>query len=196
VRVRLSAKAASESEALSLIEPVEDEIRSRLGIHAISGSHASLADAVGDLLREMGLKIAVAESLTGGIIGSLLTSAGGSSDFFLGSLVTYATEAKRDVAGVDAAIIAGPGPVSEEAAAALAVGARDKFGADLGISATGVAGPAEQDGKPVGTIFVAAVLHGSPKVREIRGYGDRDHIRSLAATAALDLGRRLLLRST
>jgi nicotinamide-nucleotide amidase len=196
VRVRLSAKAASESEALALIDPVEQEIRDRLGIHAVAGSHASLADAVGDLLRGAGLKIAVAESLTGGLIGSLLTTVGGSSDFFLGSLVTYATESKRDVADVDEAILAGPGPVSEETAAALAVGARDKFGADLGISATGVAGPAEQDGKPVGTIFVGAVLEGSPEVREIRGYGDRDHIRSLAATAALDLGRRLLLRST
>jgi competence/damage-inducible protein CinA-like protein len=195
VRVRLSAKAASESQALALIGPVEDEIRSRLGEDAVPGSHASLADAVGQELRERGLKIAAAESLTGGLIGSLLTQAGGSSDFFLGSLVTYATEAKRDVAGVDEAILAGPGPVSAEAAAALAVGARSKFGADLGVSATGVAGPTEQDGKPVGTVFVGAVLHGEPEVRSVRGYGDRDNIRMLAATAALDLGRRLLLRS-
>jgi nicotinamide-nucleotide amidase len=195
VRVRLSAKAASESEALALIAPVEDEIRSRLGEDAVAGSHASIADAVGQELREHGLKIAAAESLTGGLIGSLLTAAGGSSDFFLGSLVTYATEAKRDVAGVDEAILVGPGPVSAEAAAALAVGARSKFGADLGVSATGVAGPTEQDGKPVGTVFVAAVLHGEPEVRSVRGYGDRDNIRMLAATAALDLGRRLLLRS-
>ena len=194
VRVRLSAKAATEAEALGLIQPVEEEIRSRLGEDAVTGSHPSLADAVGEMLRERGLKIAAAESLTGGLIGSQLTGAGGSSDFFLGSLVTYATEAKRDVAGVDEAILAGPGPVSEEAAAALARGARDKFRADLGISATGVAGPAEQDGKPVGTIFVGAVFDGEPEVRGVRGYGDRDNIRALAATAALDLGRRLLLR--
>jgi nicotinamide-nucleotide amidase len=195
VRVRLSAKAASESAALALIAPVENEIRERLGEDAVAGSHGSLADAVGELLRERGLKIAAAESLTGGMIGSLLTTAGGSSEFFLGSLVTYATEAKRDVAGVDEAILEGHGPVSGETAAALAVAARDKFRADLGISATGVAGPTEQDGKPVGTVFVSAVLFGEPEVRAVRGYGDRDNIRSLAATAALDLGRRLLLRS-
>jgi nicotinamide-nucleotide amidase len=195
VRVRLSAKAASESAALALIRPVEEEIRSRLGADAVAGSHASLADAIGEMLRERGMKIAAAESLTGGLIGSLLTGAGGSSDFFLGSLVCYATEAKRDVAGIDPAILAGPGPVSEEAAAALAQAARSKFGADLGVSATGVAGPAEQDGKPVGTVFVGAVLDGEPEVRAVRGYGDRANIRALAATAALDLGRRLLLHS-
>jgi competence/damage-inducible protein CinA-like protein len=195
VRVRLSAKAASESEALALIRPVEEEIRSRLGTDAVDGSHVSLADALGGMLRSRGLKMAAAESLTGGLIGSLLTGAGGSSDFFLGSLVTYATEAKRDVAGVDEAILAGPGPVSEEAAVALAVAARDKFGADLAVSATGVAGPAEQDGKPVGTVFVGAALAGKTEVRGVRGYGDRENIRALAATAALDLGRRLLLRT-
>jgi competence/damage-inducible protein CinA-like protein len=195
VRVRLSAKAASESEALALIRPVEEEIRGRLGADAVDGSHASLADALGGMLRSRGLKMAAAESLTGGLIGSLLTGAGGSSDFFLGCLVTYATEAKRDVAGVDEAILAGPGPVSEEAAAALAVAARDKFGADLAVSATGVAGPAEQDGKPVGTVFVGAALGNQTEVRGVRGYGDRENIRALAATAALDLGRRLLLRA-
>jgi nicotinamide-nucleotide amidase len=195
VRVRLSAKASNESAALALIGPVEEEIRERLGDDAVAGSHGSLADAVGELLRERGLTIAAAESLTGGMIGSLLTTAGGASEFFLGCLVTYATEAKRDVAGVDEAILEGPGPVSEEAAAALAVAARNKFGADLGISATGVAGPTEQEGKPVGTVFVGAVLRGEPEVRAVRGYGDRDNIRSLAASAALDLGRRLLLRS-
>jgi nicotinamide-nucleotide amidase len=195
VRVRLSAKAASESEALALIGPVEEEIRDRLGIDAVGGAHASLADALGELLREKTLKVAVAESLTGGLIGSQLTGAGGSSDFFLGSLVTYATESKHRVAGVDEAILAGPGPVSQEAALALAVAARDKFDADLGISATGVAGPTEQDGKPVGTVFVGAVLGERREVRGVRGYGDRDNIRGLAATAALDLGRRLVLES-
>jgi competence/damage-inducible protein CinA-like protein len=194
VRVRLSAKAASESQALGLIAPVEDQIRNRLGADAVDGSHPSLADALGEVLREHGLKVGLAESLTGGLIGSQLTRAGGSSDFFLGSLVTYATETKRDVAGVDDAILTGPGPVSEEAAAALAEGARARFGADLGLSATGVAGPGEQDGKPVGTVFVAAAFGGHTEVRRVRGYGDRDNIRMLAATAALDLGRRVVLR--
>ena len=137
--------------------------------------------------------MAVAESLTGGLIGAELSRVKGSTDYFVGSLVCYSTESKRDVAGIDVAILEGPGPVSEEAAGALAVAAAQKFGADLGVSATGVAGPAEQDGQPVGTIYVGATLGGRTEVRKVRGYGDREHVRAIAVTSALDLGRRLLL---
>jgi PncC family amidohydrolase len=144
------------------------------------------------MLRDKGATVAAAESLTGGLIGSELTSAGGASDFFAGSLVCYTSEAKREVAGVPAAILDGPGGVSEEAAAALAEGAAQKLGADLGVSATGVAGPGEQDGKTVGTIYVGATFGGRTEVRHVKGYGDRDNIRRTAVNAALDLGRRLL----
>jgi nicotinamide-nucleotide amidase len=192
VRVRISAKAATESEALRLIAPVEDEIRARLGIDALPGSHASVADALAEMLRARGISIGAAESLTGGSIGAELTAGGGASDFFVGSLVCYTNDTKRDVAGVPAAVLDGPGPVSEAAAAALAEGAAQMLGADLGVSATGVAGPAEQDGQPVGTIFVGATFGGRTEVRRVAGYGDRDNIRRIAVTAALDLGRRLI----
>ena len=195
VRLRLSAKAPSEAAAIALIEAVEEEIRDRLGIDALSGHFSSVAEGLGALLRENDLSVAAAESLTGGLIGTELTRVGGSGDFFKGSLVCYATEAKAEVAGVDPAILAGPGAVSEEAAVALAMGAVDRFRADLGVAATGVAGPSEQEGKPVGTVFVAAHLDGRSEVRSIQGYGDRDNIRHLAANAALDLGRRLVLDS-
>ena len=193
VRVRLTAKASSESEAVALIGPVEDEIRSRLGDDAVAGHPATLGEALGELLLKKDCSVAAAESLTGGLIGSQLTHGPGSSGYFMGSLVTYSTEAKRLVAGLDEAIIDGPGVVSEEAAVALARAASERFGAELGISATGVAGPTEQEGKPVGTIYVAAVLQGRDEVRHVRGYGDRDNVRSIAATAALDLARRMLL---
>lgn len=195
VRLRLSAKASSEAEAIALIAPVEEEIRARLGVDALAGHSSSVADGLGDLLRANDLSVAAAESLTGGLIGTELTRVGGSGDFFKGSLVCYATEAKAEVAGVDPSILEGPGAVSEEAAVALAIGAVDRFRADLGVAATGVAGPTEQEGKPVGTVFVAAHLHGRSEVRFIQGYGDRDNIRHLAANAALDLGRRLVLDS-
>jgi PncC family amidohydrolase len=139
--------------------------------------------------------VAVAESLTGGLIGAELTSTSGAGDFFAGSIVCYTTESKRDVVGVDEAILSGPGAVSEEAAAALARGAARRFNADLGLSATGVAGPSEQEGKPVGTIFVAAALGGRTEVRHVQAYGSRDHIRALAVASVLDLGRRLLQES-
>ena len=195
VRLRLSAKAATESEALALIGPVEDEIRERLGVDALKGHFSSVAEALGELLRDNDLTIAAAESLTGGLIGTELTRVGGSGDFFLGSLVCYATEAKARVAGVPGSILDGPGAVSEEAAVALAQAAVERFDADLGVSATGVAGPTEQEGKPVGTVYVAAHLDGRSEARFIKGYGDRDNIRHLAANAALDLGRRLVLES-
>ncbi len=192
VRVRLSAKAKTESEAITLIKPVEEQIRERLGDTAVPGNHDSIADALGDLLRSKGVMVAATESLTGGMIGSALTDAGGSGDFFKGSLVCYATESKADVAGIDRAILEAHGPVSEEAAAAMAEAAARSFDADLGISATGVAGPAEQDGVPVGTVFVGASFGGRTEVRKVRAYGSRSYIRSLAATAAMDLGRRMV----
>jgi nicotinamide-nucleotide amidase len=94
--------------------------------------------------------------------------------------------------GVPKAVLEGPGAVSREAAAALAEGAAQRLAAELGVSATGVAGPAEEEGKPVGTIFVGATWGGRTEVRAVRGYGDRDNIRRIGMTAALDLGRRLL----
>jgi nicotinamide-nucleotide amidase len=195
VKLRITAKASSENEALGLIRPVEEAIRERLGLDAVPGNPDTLAEALGNLLRERGATIACAESLTGGLIGSALTHAGGSSDFYLGSIVAYATEAKAKLLGIDEAILAGPGPVSDEAASALAEGAVSRFGADLGISATGVAGPAPQDGMPVGTIFVGATFGGATEVRRVKGYGDRENIRAVAASAALDLGRRLVQTS-
>ncbi|HWC13383.1 MAG TPA: competence/damage-inducible protein A [Actinomycetota bacterium] len=192
VRVRISARAGSESEALALIAPIEGEVRARLGLDALPGNHGTVAAALAELLRGRDAKVGAAESLTGGLIGSELTAAGGASEFFSGSLVCYTYDAKRDVAGVPEAILDGPGAVSEEAAVALAEGAALRFGAELGISATGVAGPAEQEGMPVGTIFVGATFGGRTEVKRAQGYGDRENIRRIAATAALDLGRRIV----
>ena len=192
VRVRLTAKAQTEAAALGLIRPLEDEVRSRLGRDAMPADSVSPGDALGRLLRATGATVAVAESLTGGAMAAELTTTSGAGDYFAGSVVAYTNEAKRDVVGVDEAILDGPGAVSEEAAAALAAGAAARFGADLGLGATGVAGPSEQEGKPVGTIFVGAWLSGRVEVRQVTGYGDRDNIRAIAVTAAIDLGRRLL----
>ncbi|MDQ3913713.1 MAG: competence/damage-inducible protein A [Actinomycetota bacterium] len=194
VRVRITAKAATEAEAAALIEPVEESVRARLGVNAVGRGHGSVAAEVGELLRQQGATLAVAESLTGGGIGAEVTRLAGASDFFLGSLVAYSDRAKTAVAGIDPALIEEHGTVSEEVAAALARAAAERFGADLGISATGVAGPGDHEGKPPGTVFVGAWLRGRSEVRKPRAYGDRGHIREIAGTWALDLGRRLLLR--
>ncbi len=194
VRVRLTARAASEAAALALITPVESDIRAKLGDNAVDGHHGSIAQALSDALKKRGLSLGAAESLTGGALGSEMTRTAGASAVFLGSLVCYDTAAKHRVARVPMEILERPGPVSEEAAAALAEGAAQVLAADLGVSTTGVAGPEPHDGEPVGTIFVGAHLNGTTEVRKVRGYGDRDNIRTIAVTAALDLGRRLLSR--
>ena len=193
VRVRLAAKAASENDALALIRPIEQHIRERLGIDAVEGSFPNMALAFGEFLRERGITVAVAESLTGGEMAAALSGCGGSSDFFLGGLVTYATESKRDVAGVDEATLLGPGAVSEESAGQMAEAAASRFKADLGLSATGVAGPSEQEGKPVGLVYLGASFGGRTEVRRIQAYGDRENIRGASVSAAFDLGRRLIL---
>lgn len=192
VRLRLTAKAADEGEGRRLIEPLEREIRDRLGRAAVEGAGSSLAQIVGALLRARGETLAVAESLTGGMMASELTETAGASDFFVGGAVVYTSRAKSEVLGVDETIIAGPGPVSEEAAAALAQGAARLFGADLALGTTGVAGPEAHDGKPPGTVYVAAHYKGRTEVRRPRAYGDRANVRAISVTSALDLGRRLL----
>jgi nicotinamide-nucleotide amidase len=192
VRVRITARAETKQEARSLIEPVETAVRDRLGKHAVPGGHETVSDALSSLLREKGLTVAVAESLTGGLIAGQLTEAEGASDFFVGSAVTYTNDAKQRVTGVDEDILDGPGAVSDESARALAEGAARLFSSDVGLSATGVAGPAGQEGKPAGTIYVGATYKGRTESRHVRGYGDRENVRRLAVTAALDLGRRLI----
>jgi nicotinamide-nucleotide amidase len=193
VRVRVTAKAASTDDALALIAPVEAAIRERLEGSAVEGEGAQLTDIVGELLRLRAATVATAESLTGGLLGAELSRVPGASDYFLGSLVCYSTTAKRDVAGLSEAILNGPGPVSEEAAGGLARAAARIYDADLGLSTTGVAGPSEHDGKPAGTIFVGAAYGARTEVRKVPGYGDRDNVRAIAVTCALDLGRRMLL---
>jgi nicotinamide-nucleotide amidase len=193
VRVRITAKAATEAEAEGLIAPVEQEVRARLGHDAVGAGHGSVAGELGHLLRSRAARVAVAESLTGGLIGAELTRAPGASDFFAGSIVAYSNEAKVRVAGIDATLLEEKGAVSEEVAAALARAASERFGAALGLSATGSAGPGSHDGKPPGTVLVAAHLAGRTEVRRPRAYGDRGNVRAIAATWAVDLGRRLLL---
>ncbi len=192
VRVRVTAKAGSQANAAALIDPVEEAIRARLGPAAVPGDHDSLTTALPAMLLARAATVAAAESLTGGLIGVELTRGPGASEFFRGSLVCYSDEAKRDVAGVPQSVLDRSGAVSEQTAAALAEGAASRLGADLGVAATGVAGPGEQGGQPVGTVFVGACWGGRTVARRAFTYGDRDNIRALAVTAALDLGRRMI----
>lgn len=131
--------------------------------------------------------LATAESLTAGLVAATLGSVPGASDVLLGGMVAYAMRVKIDVLGVDPAVIEAYGAVSGECAAAMARAARSRFGASWAVSTTGVAGPTEQEGKPVGTVFVAVDGPAGVAVTGLRLTGSRDEIRSATVHAALTL---------
>jgi nicotinamide-nucleotide amidase len=131
--------------------------------------------------------LATAESLTGGWVAATIVEIPGVSAVFRGGLVVYATELKHSLAGVPEELLTERGPVDPDVALALAAGARERCGADWGVSTTGVAGPDPQDGKPVGLVYVAVAGPSGSTVRELRLTGSRAEIRSGSVAAVLDL---------
>jgi nicotinamide-nucleotide amidase len=192
VRVRLTAVGGTREEALAEIAPLEAKVREELGEIVYGVDDETLEAAVGRLLGERDRTLATAESLTGGLLGGRVTAVAGASDYYLGGVVAYATEAKAALLGVDRDLLATDGPVSEPAAAAMAQGARRAFGADMGLATTGVAGPTEQDGRPVGTLCLGVADAAGTVTSTLRAPGDRAQVRAWAVTVALDLLRRRL----
>jgi competence/damage-inducible protein CinA-like protein len=188
LKVRITAKAADEDAALALIEAEEAELRALLGELVFGVDDESMEHAVAARLSAAGLSLGLAESLTGGMIAARVTAVPGASAFFRGSIVSYDSDVKFDVLGVPV------GPVvSAAAASAMAVGAARVLGADVGLAVTGVAGPTEQDGQPVGTVFVGLALDSSVESVSLRLPGDRQRVREFSVISALDLLRRRLL---
>ena len=192
VKLRLTAKAASAALADSMIAPLAAEIQTRLGDAVFTVEDESLEEAVGRLLRAAGKSLACAESLTGGAVSARVTSVPGASDYFLGSVVAYTARAKRDILGVSQETLDGPGVVSAECALEMAAGAREVFGADIGLALTGAAGPGAHGGAEPGTVWLAL---DSGELKHSRGYvsaGGRERVRRWAEQGALDLVRRHL----
>ena len=188
IKVRLTAKAPSAAEAAALLAPVEARIRSILGDQVFGVDDDTMESVVLQLLRERGWRLGLAESVTGGLVAGRITNVPGSSEVFVGSVVSYASEVKFEVLGVD------PGPVvNEQAARQMAEGARRVLHTDVAVSLTGVAGPAEQDGMPAGTLCVGLALPDRTITRTLRLPGLRDQMRQMSVITALDLLRRTLL---
>jgi nicotinamide-nucleotide amidase len=146
------------------------------------------AERVLATLRGRGETLAVAESVTGGLLAATIVDVPGASDVFRGGLIVYATDLKAALAGVPPALLAAHGPVHADVAAALAAGARESCLADWALATTGVAGPDPQDGIPVGTVFLGlAGPHGQAEVRALRLAGDRPAVRAATVAAALAL---------
>jgi nicotinamide-nucleotide amidase len=151
-------------------------------------SAGGTAEAVLAALRTRGESLAVAESLTGGLLGATIVDVPGASTVFRGGLIVYATDLKARLAGVPEALLDAHGPVHADVAAALAAGARERCLADWGLATTGVAGPDPQDGVPPGTVYLG--LAGPARVAETRRLdlsGGRAAVRSAAVTQALEL---------
>lgn len=186
VRIRLTCRAVSTEAADKLFQPIEDEIRRRLGDYLHAVGDRPVEQLIGDALTVARGTLATAESCTGGLIGHRITSVRGSSSYFQGSVVAYANSVKTGLLGVPNELLATYGAVSREVAQAMAEGVRTQVGADWGLSITGIAGPTGgSKSKPVGTVYIGcACAHETVVIhRLIRG--SRDVVKRRSTDEAL-----------
>ena len=187
IKVRLTVKAADAVAADGVLDEWESRLRAELGDIVFGTDDDTMESVVLALLGRNGHTLGVAESVTGGLIGGRLTNIAGSSRVFMGGVVSYASDVKFGVLGVDR------GPVvSETAAIQMALGARRVIGSDVALAVTGVAGPDEQDGMPVGTLCIGVVLaDGSTHSTTTTLPGVRDQMRQMSVITALDFLRQI-----
>jgi nicotinamide-nucleotide amidase len=189
IKVRLTAKGADSQQAHAVLDEWQAKVLELVGDVVFGFDTDNMESVVLNLLREQGLTLGLAESVTGGLVSGRLTSIPGASDVLRGSVVSYSSEVKFDLLDVPR------GPVvSEDAAVAMAEGARRVLGSDVALSLTGVAGPAEQDGQPVGTLCIAVAINGRVTVSTtLRMPGQRDQMRQMSVISSLDFLRKHLL---
>lgn len=192
LELQLNASHIDADRVARSLTAAVDDVTAAFGAAAFSLDGALLEDVVGRLLRARGLRIALAESCTGGLTTSRLTDVPGSSDYVDRTVVAYSNAAKTALLGVPDAMLVEHGAVSEPVAVAMAEGVRRLAGVDIGVGITGIAGPGGgSESKPVGTVAVAVAGPGEAlRVRTSKFLGDRLHIKMLAANAALDAVRR------
>lgn len=195
VLLRVTARADSEEQARRMCEPILEDLKNRLGICIYGVDAGSLQKTVVGMLRDKGLKIATAESCTAGLLSGRLTEVPGASDVFECGVAAYSGEIKHHLLGVDQQLLDTCGAVSPEVARAMAIGVRHISGASLGVGITGVAGPQPSEGKPVGTVYIALADGKRVWIKKIvagHSADDRDTVRGMAVSHALDLTRRYL----
>ena len=189
IKVRLTAKADSRDAVTALLDEWDARVRRVVGDVVFGVDDDTMESVVLHMLRERGLTLGLAESVTGGLVAGRLTNVAGSSEVLRGSIVSYASEVKFDVLGVT------PGEVvNERAAVEMAVGAKRVLGSDVGLALTGVAGPSEQDGMKPGTLCIGIVLaDDTTHSMTLALPGVRDQMRQLSVISALDAVRKKLL---
>ena len=194
VEFHLLATAKTAEEAQSAVDGLAGELEDELGDAVFATAGESLEEIVGLYLQMRGLRLAVAESCTGGMVAERITSVAGSSRYFLGGAVVYSNDLKTLFADVPPLMIEAHGAVSREVALALAENVREICGADIGVGITGIAGPGGGTvEKPVGLVYVAVSDGQKNEVIQRRFPGDRERIRRWASQLALDMVRRLLM---
>lgn len=188
IKVRVTAKADDDAAATAVLDDEEALLRGLLGDLVFGLDHETMEHAVLALLEARGLTLAVAESVTGGMVATRLTDVPGASRVLRGGVVSYASAVKHELLDVPG------GPVVSAAAAeAMADGVRRRLGADVGLATTGVAGPDEQEGQPVGTVFLGVALGDEVFSQRIQLPGNREQIRQFSVISLLDLLRKRLI---
>jgi len=186
IEIDIRADSGGEEAGARLAE----RMTTALGDNVFATDERPLPEIVLDLLRESGWTAATAESCTGGMVAARLTDIAGSSDAFAGGVVVYSNELKEQLLGVPSELLAEHGAVSPEAAAAMAAGARERLGAEVAVSVTGIAGPGGgTESKPVGLVYLHVSSPAGEDQRQMDVPGDRDIVRSRATTAALQMLR-------
>lgn len=189
--LRLTVKCGKDEDSGALLDPLEAAVRERIGEYVYAVDEDTMEQAVVHALTAAGKTVATAESCTGGLVASLLTSVPGSSAVFPGGFVTYANDAKMKELGVRAETLEKHGAVSEQTAREMALGAREALGADMAVAITGIAGPdGGTEEKPVGLVCIAIADGRDVRAQELRLRGSRDRIRRMSALTALNMIRR------
>jgi len=195
VHLSLTVRDKKNNNARRLFKSSCQAINTVLGDSIYGHDRDSMEMVVGKLLIEQNLKLAVAESCTGGLVCSKITDTPGSSAYLLGGVVAYANNLKTEYLNVSAELLESHGAVSRETAEAMAVGVRTRSGADIALAVTGIAGPAGgTEEKPVGTVYIAIATTEENWVTKFHFSGDREQIREITAESGLDLVRKYLLQ--
>ena len=194
VRLRITVKASTEEDAKNQLSEIEQKIRSKVGRYIFGRGEELLEEVIGRLLKERDLKIAVAESCTGGGLSDRITNINGSSSYFERGVVTYSNAAKVELLKVDEDVISEKGAVSQEVAMQMAAGIKSISGADIGIALTGIMGPTgASTNKPVGTVYIGYCDAKVCTAKRFQFGDDRILNKHRSSQAALEMLRRNLL---
>lgn len=194
VRIRITAKEETEDKANEKIFELEQQIRAKVGRYIYGRDEQKLEEVVGKLLKDRGLRIAVAESCTGGLISSRITNVNGSSEYFERAMITYSNGAKVEMLGIDEDLLIKYGAVSLEVARLMAEGIRSVSGTDIGLAVTGIMGPGgATENKPVGLVYIGICDENVCTAKEFRFGDNRLLNKDRTSQAALEILRRNLL---